>query len=71
MVIAMIEPSDNKPDPDYESPWKEAMDAFFEPFMDLFFPPVHGLIDWDRPWEFLDAELQRITGDSTFASSTG
>ncbi len=32
--------------------------------MALFFPAVHDLIDWRRPHEFLDAELQRITGDS-------
>jgi len=51
--------------PDYDSPWKEAIDAFFKPFMALFFPTVHALIDWSRPYEFLDAELQRITGDST------
>jgi hypothetical protein len=51
--------------PDYDSPWKEAIDAFFQPFMALFFPSVHALIDWSRPYEFLDIELQRITGDST------
>ena len=49
---------------DFDSPWKEAIDAFFQPFMALFFPVVHDLIDWHRPHEFLDAELQRITGDS-------
>ena len=49
---------------DFDSPWKEAIDAFFQPLMALFFPVVHELIDWHRPHEFLDAELQRITGDS-------
>ena len=57
--------TDNLGAPDYDSPWKEAIDAFFQPFMALFFPSVHALIDWNRPYEFLDAELQRITGDST------
>jgi hypothetical protein len=33
--------------------------------MALLFPAVHDLIDWSRPHEFLDAELQRITGDSS------
>jgi hypothetical protein len=51
------------PAADFDSPWKEAIDAFFQPFMALFFPAVHDLIDWSRPHEFLDAELQRITGD--------
>lgn len=55
---------DSPPRPDYDSPWKEAIDTFFPPFMALFFPEVHALIDWDRPYEFLDAELRQITGDS-------
>jgi len=55
---------DPPPKPDYDSPWKEAIDAFFQPFMALFFPAVYALIDWDRPYEFLDAELRQITGDS-------
>ena len=38
---------------------QEAIDAFFRPFMALFFPAVHDLIDLSRPQEFLDAELQR------------
>lgn len=65
----MTDDLDANPDepgaPDYDSPWKEAIDAYFRPFMALFFPSVHALIDWSRPHEFLDAELQRITGDST------
>jgi len=51
--------------PDYDSPWKEAIGAYFEPFMRLFFPSVHAIIDWSRPYELLDAELRKITGDST------
>lgn len=50
--------------PDYDSPWKEAIGAYFQPFMRLFFEPVHAYIDWSQPHEFLDAELQKITGDS-------
>ena len=64
----MTEDLDTNPsDPrtaDFDSPWKEAIDAYFRPFMALFFPAVHDRIDWARPHEFLDAELQRITGDS-------
>jgi hypothetical protein len=59
------DPNPTEPRPaDFDSPWKEAIDAFFRPFMALFFPAVHDRIDWTRPYEFLDAELQRITGDS-------
>lgn len=50
--------------PDYDSPWKEAIGAYFQPFMRLFFELVHARIDWDHPHEFLDAELQKITGDA-------
>ena len=49
---------------DFDSPWKEAIGAYFQPFLALFFPAVHDLIDWNQPYEFLDAELQQITGDA-------
>ena len=53
--------ADDDQAPDFDSPWKEAIGAYFRPFMALFFPAVQELIDWRRPCEFLDAELQRIT----------
>lgn len=49
---------------DYDSPWKEAITAYFQPFMALFFPAFHDWIDWSQPYEFLDAELRQITGDA-------
>ena len=33
---------------DYDSPWKEALDVYFEPFLALLFPEVHRGIDWSR-----------------------
>jgi hypothetical protein len=33
-------------------------------FMALFFPEVDAWIDWSEPHEFLDAKLQKLTGDS-------
>lgn len=30
---------------DYDSPWKEALDAYFEPFLALLFPPIHSQLD--------------------------
>ena len=45
---------------DYDSPWKEALDAYFEPFMAFFFPDAHSDIDWSRGYESLDKELQKI-----------
>jgi len=45
---------------DYDSPWKEALDVYFEPFLALFFPQAHGEIDWIRGFESLDTELQQV-----------
>jgi len=50
--------------PDYDSPWKEILDSFFEDFMAFFFPAAHAAIDWGRGLEFLDKELQKITADA-------
>lgn len=44
----------------YDSPWKEALDCYFERFMAFFFPQAHADIDWSRGYEFLDKELQQI-----------
>ncbi len=49
---------------DYDSPWKEALDVFFEAFLRLFFPQAHADIDWSRPYQSLDKELQQIAPDS-------
>jgi hypothetical protein len=31
---------------EYDSPWKEALERYLEPFMALLFPEIHGNIDW-------------------------
>jgi hypothetical protein len=36
---------------EYDSPWKEALDAYFEPFLAFFFPQAHASIDWGRGYE--------------------
>ncbi len=45
---------------DYDSPWKEVLDRYFELFLLFFFPQVHADIDWSRSYEALDKELQKI-----------
>jgi hypothetical protein len=50
--------------PDYDSPWKEILDTFFEAFMVFFFQAAHAAIDWQRGLEFFDKELQKITADA-------
>lgn len=49
---------------DFDSPWKEALDFFFEAFLELFFPQAHAAIDWQRGWESLDKELQQIAPEA-------
>jgi hypothetical protein len=48
------------PGTDYDSPWKEALDRYFEPCLAFFFPHAHADIDWSRRYETLDKELQPI-----------
>ncbi len=45
---------------DYDSPWKEALDVYFEAFLALLFPHIHAQIDWSRGYESLDKEFQQV-----------
>jgi Putative transposase, YhgA-like len=45
---------------DFDSPWKEALDYFLQPFLAFFFPHVHAGIDWSKGYEALDKELHQI-----------
>ena len=49
---------------DFDSPWKEATEFYFEDVLRLLFPEVHAAIDWSRGYEFLDKELQQIVRDA-------
>ena len=49
---------------DYDSPWKEALDEYFEPFLALLFPEVHRQIDWSRGYESLDKEFQQVVREA-------
>lgn len=49
-----------KPYTDYDSPWKEILEQFFPAFMEFFFPTAYRDIDWRKPHEFLDKELQKV-----------
>ncbi|MBW4495177.1 MAG: Rpn family recombination-promoting nuclease/putative transposase [Oscillatoria princeps RMCB-10] len=53
-----------EPQADYDTPWKEAIEEYLEPFMAFFFPQVHDLVDWDRNPQSLDKELQQILRES-------
>jgi len=45
---------------DYDSPWKGAIETYFQEFMAFFFPEAHDDIDWTKGHEFLDKELAQV-----------
>ncbi|HCF25771.1 MAG TPA: cytosolic protein [Cyanobacteria bacterium UBA11049] len=47
-----------------DSPWKDAIERYFEDFLLFFFPQAHGEIEWSRGYEFLDTELQQVVRDA-------
>ncbi|MCL1469274.1 cytosolic protein [Argonema antarcticum] len=55
----MIEPST-----EFDTPWKDILEAYFEEFILFFFPDIYGEIDWTRGFEFLDKELQQVVRDA-------
>ncbi|WP_059001133.1 DUF4351 domain-containing protein [Leptolyngbya sp. NIES-2104] len=54
----------DSPRADFDSPWKEALDDYFQEFIAFFFPQIYADIDWNREYEFLDKELQQIVRDA-------
>ncbi len=49
---------------DYDSPWKEILECYFQEFIAFFFPVIAKEIDWLRGYAFLDKELQRVARDA-------
>lgn len=49
---------------DFDSPWKDVLEIYFEEFMAFFFPDAHRDIDWSRGYENRDTELQQIMRDA-------
>ena len=49
---------------DFDSPWKEALEVYFDSFMLFFFPHIHAEIDWKKGHAFLDKEFQEIVRDA-------
>ena len=52
------------PQTEFDSPWKDILQRYFEEFMLFFFPQAHGEIDWTREPEFLDKEFQQVIRDA-------
>jgi hypothetical protein len=49
---------------EFDSPWKEILEAYFQDFMQFFFPHIHDDIDWSRGYDFLDQELRQVVRDA-------
>src|ERR687885_466022 len=49
---------------EYDTPWKDALESYFEEFIAFFFPQAHRDIDWTQGYEFLDKELQQVVRDA-------
>ncbi len=45
---------------DYDSPWKIALEAYFEECVHFFFPDMAKEVDWTRGYVFLEKELQQV-----------
>jgi len=41
--------------------WKQILDFYFKDFVEFCLLDLYRLIDWNKPWESLDKELQAIT----------
>ena len=54
----------NEQQADFDSPWKEVLETYFQEFMAFFFPTVYDLIDWEKGYEFLDKELQKVVHEA-------
>ncbi len=54
----------NEPQAIYDTPWKQALEQYFEPFLVFFFPTAHAVIDWNYIPESLDKELQQLMPDA-------
>lgn len=49
---------------DYDSPWKEIIESYFEQFIAFFFIEAHPDIDWSCGYEFLDKELAQVVREA-------
>ncbi|BAU16050.1 hypothetical protein LEP3755_66170 (plasmid) [Leptolyngbya sp. NIES-3755] len=54
----------SSPPANYDAPWKEALERYFEQFLIFFFPQIHAEIDWQRGCESMDSEFQQVVRDA-------
>ena len=49
---------------DYDSPWKDILEAYFQEFMAFFFPLIENDLNWEKGYKFLDKEFQGIVKEA-------
>jgi hypothetical protein len=49
---------------DYDTPWKNILDIYFQPFMEICHPEAAKAIDWSKGYEPLDKELNSVIKES-------
>jgi hypothetical protein len=55
---------DANPPTQSDSAWKRALDCWFQPFLESFWPDIEAQIDWEIPIEDLGQEMQALTNAS-------
>jgi hypothetical protein len=45
----------------YDESWKEALNEYFDAFLDFFFPIIYQQIDWTKIPQALDKEREHLT----------
>ncbi|MHC5615521.1 MAG: hypothetical protein ACYTXA_32265 [Nostoc sp.] len=59
------------PQTEFDSPWKQILQLYFQDFMQFFFPQAHEEIDWRWGNELLDKELQQESEEFTIRNKSG
>ncbi len=60
----------DEPASEFDAPWKEVLDWYFEQFLGFFFPAAHDGIDWTRLPDYADKELQKIAPEAETGRGT-
>lgn len=49
---------------DFDTPWKDVLENYFQEFMEFFFPDAANDIAWETGYTFLDKEFQQVTREA-------
>ena len=54
----------------FDLPWKDMLENYFEEFMSFFFPQAYNDIEWEKHYELLDTEFQQIAQEAEIGKRT-